>query len=127
MRPYEYNDDQKRIIAEAKAAGNPRVFIPLTDEQAELERDYLQSVENEIRKELGHDAQHANALFNQLRNARKQAGLSLADVADRAGMTKQAVLRIETGQNANPKIETLNRVAEAIGKAIKIELVDSVR
>ncbi len=125
MRPYEYNDDQRRSIAEAKAAGKPRVFVPLTDEQTELEREYLQSVEDEVRRELGHDPQLANPLALQLRNARKQAGLSLADVAERAGMTKQAVLKIETGQNANPKIETLNRIAEAIGKAIKIELVDS--
>ena len=36
-----------------------------------------------------------------------------------------AVLRIESGVNSNPKIDTLLRIANAVGKSIKIELVDA--
>ena len=64
-------------------------------------------------------------MSRSLRAARMAAGMSLAEVAERAGMTKQAVRRIESGVNSNPKIDTLLRIANAVGKSIKIELVDA--
>ena len=64
-------------------------------------------------------------MSRSLRAARMAAGMSLAEVAERAGMTKQAVLRIELGVNSNTKIDTLLRISNAVGKSIKIELVDA--
>jgi transcriptional regulator with XRE-family HTH domain len=51
-----------------------------------------------------------------LRKAREEAGLSLADVAERSGIDKAALSRIETGQNPNPTVSTLCRYAQALGK-----------
>ena len=42
-----------------------------------------------------------------LKAAREAAGLSLADVAERTGIDKGALSRIETGQHLNPTISTL--------------------
>ena len=51
-----------------------------------------------------------------LKKAREAAGLSLADVAERTGIDKGALSRIETGQHPNPTVSTLCRYAHALGK-----------
>jgi transcriptional regulator with XRE-family HTH domain len=48
--------------------------------------------------------------------------MSLADVAEQASMTRHAVLAIESGKNSNPKIDTLNRIAEALGLKLTLSL-----
>lgn len=49
-----------------------------------------------------------------VRDHRARAGLSLAEVATRAGVGKSTLHQLETGE-ANPSIETLWAVAEALG------------
>ena len=56
-------------------------------------------------------------LLHRLRKAREAANLSLADVAERTGMDKAALSRLETGQG-NPTIDTLARYAAALGKRV---------
>ena len=51
-----------------------------------------------------------------LKIAREAAGLSLADVAEKAGIDKSALSKIETGQHMNPTVSTLCRYAHALGK-----------
>ena len=51
-----------------------------------------------------------------LRKAREAAGLSLADVAEKSGIDKSALSKIETGQHPNPTVSTLCRYAHALGK-----------
>lgn len=50
-----------------------------------------------------------------LKKAREEAGLSLADVAERCAIDKSALSRIESGQHINPTISTLCRYAHALG------------
>jgi DNA-binding XRE family transcriptional regulator len=57
-------------------------------------------------------------LLNQLKKEREAAGLSLADVADRTGMDRAAISRLENGHQTNPTVETLLRYAAALGKTI---------
>jgi hypothetical protein len=59
-----------------------------------------------------------------LKKAREAAGLSLADVAERSGIDKGALSRIETGQHLNPTVSTLCRYALALGKRWKWVLED---
>src|SRR6476620_5484310 len=54
----------------------------------------------------------------ELKQAREQAGLSLADVSRRCGIDKAALSRLENGQNANPTLDTLWRYAAAVGKRL---------
>jgi transcriptional regulator with XRE-family HTH domain len=54
-----------------------------------------------------------------LKKAREAAGLSLAEVAERTGIDKAALSRIETGQHPNPTVSTLCRYAHALGKRWK--------
>jgi transcriptional regulator with XRE-family HTH domain len=62
-----------------------------------------------------------------LRKAREAAGLSLADVAERTGIDKGALSRIETGQHPNPTVATLCRYAQALGKRWVWSLEDECR
>lgn len=63
-------------------------------------------------------------LLKQLKAAREERGLSLADLTDLTGMDRSALSKLETGQRSNPTFETLVRYAEAVGKHLVVSLVD---
>src|SRR5262245_36671120 len=63
-------------------------------------------------------------LLDQLKAAREEKGLSLADLTERTGMDRSALSKLETGQRPNPTIETLVRYAEAVGKRVVVTLKD---
>src|SRR4051812_6513162 len=52
-------------------------------------------------------------LVARIRRERERRGLSRADVSEKAGITRQAISRIETGWNSNPTLDTLYRYASA--------------
>src|SRR6184192_3605809 len=64
-------------------------------------------------------------LLRQLKAAREAKGLSLADITDLTGMDRSALSKLETGQRANPTVETLVRYAEAVGKRLVVSLTDA--
>ena len=66
-----------------------------------------------------------DALFLQLKDAREAKGLSLSDVEELTGMDRSALSKLETGQRANPTVETLARYAEAVGKRLVVSLADA--
>lgn len=63
-------------------------------------------------------------LLPQLKAAREAKGLSLADLTEITGMDRSALSKLETGQRANPTVETIVRYAEAVGKRLVVSLVD---
>jgi DNA-binding phage protein len=65
------------------------------------------------------------SLFKELKAAREARGMSLADITDRTGMDRSALSKLETGQRANPTVETLLRYAEAVGKRLVVSLTDA--
>ena len=126
MFPFDLNAEQNRQLEQANARGDRRIVLDLTPEQRELDKAYIDEIEAQVREEFGHSKREASEVARSLRAARIAAGMTLAEVAERAGMTKQAVLRVESGINSNPKVDTLLRIAKAVGKTIKMELVDAV-
>lgn len=60
----------------------------------------------------------------ELKRIREAAGLSLADVAERSGIDKAALSRLENGVHDNPTVETLMRYAAAVGKKLTWSLQD---
>jgi DNA-binding XRE family transcriptional regulator len=64
------------------------------------------------------------AAMHDLKQAREAAGLSLADVAERSGIDKAALSRLENGATENPTVETLMRYATAVGKELTWSLRD---
>jgi DNA-binding XRE family transcriptional regulator len=64
------------------------------------------------------------AALVELKKAREAAGLSLADVAEKSGIDKAALSRLENGVHDNPTVDTLMRYAAAVGKKLVWTLQD---
>jgi DNA-binding XRE family transcriptional regulator len=58
----------------------------------------------------------------QLKDLRMQRNLSLADVAERTGIDKAAISRIENGLNPNPTVATLEALSRAVGARLRLVL-----
>ena len=61
-------------------------------------------------------------LADQLKSARMEKGLSLADLTELTGMDRSAISKLETGQRANPTLDTLVRYAQAVGRRLVVKL-----
>jgi len=51
-----------------------------------------------------------------LKGERERSGLSIGDVAERSGLDRAVVSRLENGKQDNPTVATLMRYAAAVGK-----------
>ena len=64
------------------------------------------------------------AVFDELTRARRQAGLTQADVAQRMGTKPPAISRIEAPDaKHSPSLRTLQKYAQAVGCHLEIKLV----
>lgn len=57
-----------------------------------------------------------------LKTQREARGLSLGDVADRSGIDKSRLSKLENDPDANPTLTTLTRIADAIGVKLTIQV-----
>ena len=65
------------------------------------------------------------ATLNELLRARRQAGMTQADVAERMGIAQASVARLESSAGSRkhaPSIATLRRYADAVGCELHITL-----
>lgn len=60
----------------------------------------------------------------QLEAARKAAGLSKSDVAGKLGTSRSQLERILDPTNPSVSLAVLDRAARAVGKRLKVEIVD---
>ena len=63
-------------------------------------------------------------IVQELNAERQRQGLSLDQVAERTGIAKPNLSRLENSTRTAPTFDTLHRYAQALGKAIRVELVD---
>lgn len=66
------------------------------------------------------------AILDEMLSARKKAGLTQAQVAERMGTQAPAVARLENSLDSgkhSPSIETLRKYAKALGKRLEVHLV----
>lgn len=68
-----------------------------------------------------------SALVAALRAERERQNLSLTDIAERTGMDRAAVHKLEIGLNKNPTCATLQRYADVLGVQIAWELLPKER
>lgn len=59
----------------------------------------------------------------RLRELRKEAGLTQAELAERIGVGQRQVSKIESGDIDNAKVGTIRRYLEAIGGELAVEYV----
>ena len=117
----------KRIHRDPKLSDEERARQIAVREKFQRERPSIQQL-----VESGDaDPPISLGLYTELRQAlialkkvREAAGLSLADVAERSGIDKAALSRLENGVHDNPTVETLMRYAAAVGKKLTWTLQD---
>jgi ribosome-binding protein aMBF1 (putative translation factor) len=63
--------------------------------------------------------------FAALKALREQQGLGITDLAERTGMDRAMISRLENGQIDNPTIATMTRYARALGKKVMVSLTDA--
>jgi DNA-binding Xre family transcriptional regulator len=63
-------------------------------------------------------------LMHLLRRERERQGLTLAQLAERTGIDQAALSRLETGRQANTTLDTVHRIAAALGKRVVCALRD---
>ena len=103
---------------------------PLTRKEAARYKDIRQKISKELPDLIDRHHERMAALdqlrelLTQLKAAREAKGLSLSDLTELTGMDRSALSKLETGQRANPTVETLIRYAEAVGKRLVVTLSD---
>ena len=71
------------------------------------------------------DLEQLADLAQQLKAAREEKGLGLSDMTELTGMDRSSLSELESGQRANPTVETLARYAQAVGKRLVVSLRDA--
>ena len=66
------------------------------------------------------------AVVRQLIEMREKHGWSQRDLAERAGMKQPQLARLETGQ-VEPRLDTLQRLAKAMGSRLTIRFEDDLQ
>jgi ribosome-binding protein aMBF1 (putative translation factor) len=71
------------------------------------------------------DLMMLHEMMAALKRERENQGLTMAQLSERTGIDQAALSRLETGKNVNPTLETMNRIAAALGKTIACSLKDA--
>lgn len=116
-----------------------RVFgeLPRTADQKKCERELHERFlrEQPTMEELVASGEYSEPVrqadFWELREAlaalkkhREAAGISLSLLAERTGIDRAALSRLETGTHDNPTVLTLQRYAFGLGKRLVVQVVD---
>ena len=64
--------------------------------------------------------QAAQRMGQRIAALRKQEGISQQELADRAGLTRQHIGKIEKGELVNVAYVTIQQIAEALGMTVDI-------
>lgn len=58
-----------------------------------------------------------------IREARKSAGLTQRELAERLGLKQQFISRLESGEEENPTVETLSKIASVTEKKLSVAFI----
>ena len=85
--------------------------------------DYLtQQMKDPAFKKAYEQLEPEFAIIQAIIDARKSAGITQKELSQKSGIAQGDISKLENG-NANPSIKTLQRLATALGKTLKIEFV----
>jgi transcriptional regulator with XRE-family HTH domain len=76
--------------------------------------------------EVRADVEHDLALGQLIHDLRTGAGLSQRELAERMGTTQSVISRLEEGGGAKNRIDTLARVAVALGRHLIVSFPEKV-
>ncbi len=118
------------MMAKAKRI-RPEDLTPAQRKKYEKAMADIDQVRAEIEKEMPEVRERFKAwmkqrdrtvklIGQQLRQIREAQEFSLSDLAERTGVGKSAISKIELGENANPTIGTLIRIADGLGGTLTV-------
>ena len=105
-----------------------RVAGRLTAEQKRRHQQIREQVQRDelrlTRDALGKEAElmALRSAMHILRREREARGLSLGDVAERSGIDKSRLSKLENDPRSNPTLATLTRIASAVGVKLSIHV-----
>ncbi len=112
------------------AVSKTKILTPAEDKRMKALQDELDLEKAEIvamgrRFKAEHDAMLAEVMEG-IRDAKEKDGLSLADLQKRTGIDKAQLSRLLSGDEKliNPSLSTLERVAAAVGRRLKLTLAE---
>ena len=85
----------------------------------------LQELTNELMQDAAFRKEY-EALQPERVRARKEAGLTQAELSEKTGISQADISRLENGTR-NPSLALLNRIAEAVNSTLRIEFVPNKR
>ncbi len=62
-------------------------------------------------------------LGEQIRRLRIQRGLTQQTLADKAGLSRIYIAKLEAGERISPSLPVLERIAKAFGARVRVDLV----
>ena len=84
-------------------------------------KDFLnEQLQNEEFKKEYDELDVEFSIIQTMLDARKAAGLTQKDLAERTGIAQADISKLENG-NANPSLKTLQRLASGMGMRLKLE------
>lgn len=90
-------------------------------------RDFLQEQLKDPALKAEYDALEPEfAIIQAMIDARKTAGLTQKQLAERTGITQADISRLENG-NANPSLKTLQRLAKGMGMRMQIQFIPAAQ
>lgn len=113
-----------------KISRTPEEIAKLKADRKRYQRD--KPTPEQLLAESGHesfvrlgDLLMLHYLMSELKKERERQNLSMAQLSEKTGIDQAALYRLETGKNTNPTLETMNRIAAALGKTIACSLQDA--
>ena len=104
----QFDPEQRTAAAVRRAERETRRY------QEELARD-IEAFRQEFPPAVDRELIEALAA---LRSERERQGLSLTDMAERTGIDRATISKLETGKIPNPTISTLRTYAKALGRKL---------
>ena len=115
----------KRVTRQTEPTPEERERIKAAREKMDAERpspdDLIASGEYEGPVQLG-TYWEVRQLMAALKAERERQGLTLSNVEESSGIDKATLSRLETGKQTNPTIDTVSRIASALGKKVGLVL-----
>jgi len=94
--------------------------MPFVERNSKIENKHLEELLDNPENRLEYERYKAEYEFRkQLYQARKNANLSQAEVAERSGLTQQSVSRIEKTSNAT--ISSIIKYLQAVGAKLDVK------
>jgi DNA-binding XRE family transcriptional regulator len=113
--------EHKRTTSHRQRTVEQTAKLRATRERFQKDRPSLDELKSSGDYEIVKQGEYLSLLefVAGLKQFRQGKGLSLADVADRSGIDKAALSRIENGLNPNPTFATLETIARAMGAGVR--------